>query len=268
MASTTSAGPPVRIGAHCKGGRKAHRYPACMAEQTTPHQGEQHDQRLASKLNWLRAGILGANDGIISTAGLVVGVAGATTDRGWLLVTGLAGLVAGALSMAGGEYTSVSAQRDTERAALAKERWELENLPTEELAELAGLYEDRGLSPGLAAEVAAELSRKDALAAHAEVELGIDADEQTSPWQAAISSFVSFALGAALPLLAIVLPPPTARVPVTMVTVVVALALTGYAGARLGGGRRSRAATRAVVVGLLTMAVTYAVGSLVGVSVS
>ncbi|WP_026875362.1 VIT1/CCC1 transporter family protein [Jiangella gansuensis] len=233
-----------------------------------PHTGEQHDQRLAGRLNWLRAGILGANDGIISTAGLVVGVAGATTDRTWLLVTGLAGLVAGAFSMAGGEYTSVSAQRDTERAALAKERWELETMPSQELAELADFYERKGLTPQLAAQVAEELTREDALAAHAEVELGIDVDEQTSPWVAAFSSFVSFALGAVLPLLAIVLPPATARVPVTMVTVVLALALTGYVGARLGQAHRTRAATRAVVVGLLTMAVTYAVGSALGVSIS
>lgn len=240
-----------------------------MAEAIAPHDGEQHQHgRLAGRLNWLRAGVLGANDGIISTAGLVVGVAGATTDRDWLLLTGLAGLVAGAFSMAGGEYTSVSAQRDTERAALARERWELENLPGEELSELARIYEQKGLSPALAAQVARELTAEDALAAHAEAELGIDADEQTSPWQAAFSSFVSFALGAALPLLAIVLPPPTARVPVTMATVVLALALTGYVGARLGGGRRSRAAGRAIVVGLVTMGVTYAVGSAVGVSIS
>ncbi|PZF79309.1 VIT1/CCC1 transporter family protein [Jiangella anatolica] len=238
-----------------------------MAEATTPHDGEQHRHgKLAGRLNWLRAGILGANDGIISTAGIVVGVAGATTDRDWLLLTGLAGLVAGAFSMAGGEYTSVSAQRDTERAALARERWELEHLPGEELAELTELYRERGLSPDVAERVARELTARDALAAHAEAELGIDADEQTNPWTAAISSFVAFALGAMLPLLAIVLPPASARVPVTMVTVVVALALTGYVGARLGGGRRVRAAARAVFVGLLTMAVTYAVGSLVGVS--
>lgn len=240
-----------------------------MAEVSGPHQGEQHQHgRLAGRLNWLRAGILGANDGIISTAGIVVGVAGATTQRDWLLLTGLAGLVAGAFSMAGGEYTSVSAQRDTERAALERERWELENLADEELTELARIYEQKGLSSTLAAQVARELTAGDALAAHAEAELGIDAEEQSSPWQAAFSSFVSFALGAALPLLAIVLPPASARVPVTMVTVVIALALTGFVGARLGGGRRRRAAARAVVVGLLTMAVTYAVGSLVGVSVS
>jgi VIT1/CCC1 family predicted Fe2+/Mn2+ transporter len=240
-----------------------------MAEAIEPHDGEQHRHgRLAGRLNWLRAAILGANDGIISTAGIVVGVAGATTDRDWLLLTGLAGLVAGSFSMAGGEYTSVSAQRDTERAALARERWELEHLPGEELAELTHIYEQKGLSPALAAQVARELTAEDALAAHAEAELGIDADEQTSPWHAAFSSFVAFALGATLPLLAIVLPPPTARVPLTMVTVVLALALTGFVGARLGGGRRSRAATRAVVVGLLTMGVTYAVGSALGVSVS
>lgn len=239
-----------------------------MADLSGPHEGEQHLQgRLAARLNWLRAAVLGANDGIISTAGLVVGVAGATTDRDWLLLTGLAGLVAGAFSMAGGEYTSVSAQRDTELAALARERWELEHLPDEELAELTRFYEEKGLSPHLAAQVAEQLTREDALGAHAAAELGIDADEQTSPWQAAISSFLAFAVGAAVPLLAIVLPSPSARVPVTVVTVVVALAATGFVAAGLGGARRSRAAVRTVLVGLLTMSVTYGVGYLFGVSV-
>lgn len=238
-----------------------------MADADQSHAHEQHTPGLASKLNWLRAGVLGANDGIISTAGLVVGVAGATTDRSWLVVTGLAGLVAGAFSMAGGEYTSVSAQRDTEHAVLAKERWELEHLPDEELTELAGLYREKGLSAELAAQVAEELTRHDALGAHAEAELGIDPDQRTSPWQAAISSFVSFVIGALLPLLAIVLPPVSARVPVTAVAVVVALALTGYIGAVLGGGQRPRAAMRTVAIGLITMTVTYGVGSAIGISV-
>ncbi|HEY9411829.1 MAG TPA: VIT family protein [Jiangellaceae bacterium] len=233
----------------------------------TVHDGEQHGTSLASKLNWLRAGVLGANDGIISTAGLVVGVAGATADRSWLLVTGLAGLVAGAFSMAGGEYASVSAQRDTERAALAKERWELRTMPEEELAELTQLYRDKGLPDELAAEVARELTRNDALAAHAEVELGIDADERTSPWQASISSFVSFSIGALLPLLAIVLPTTSLRVPVTMISVVAALGLTGYVSARIGGGSPWRPVIRNVVVGMLTMGVTFAVGSVIGTAV-
>ncbi len=235
-----------------------------MTEIAQPHESEPHSTGLSSKLNWLRAGVLGANDGIISTAGLVVGVAGATTDRNWLILAGLAGLVAGAFSMAGGEYASVSAQRDTERAVLAKERWELETMPDEELEELTGLYEQKGLPRGLAEEVAQALHDHDALAAHAETELGIDAYEHTSPWQAALSSFVSFALGAVLPLLAIVLPPVTARVPVTVVVVMIALAITGWVAARLGGARPDRAALRNVAVGLLTMGVTYVVGALVG----
>jgi VIT1/CCC1 family predicted Fe2+/Mn2+ transporter len=238
-----------------------------MAEVVRSHEGEQHGHRLASKLNWLRAGVLGAGDGIISTAGLVVGVAGATADRSWLLVTGLAGLVAGAFSMAGGEYTSVSVQRDTQRAALAKEHWELTNLPDEELRELTAIYQGKGLSAELAAQVAQELTSHDALAAHAEAELGIDVDEQTSPWQAAFSSCVAFAFGGLLPLLAIVLPPTAARVPVTMATVAVALTILGYMSAILGGGRRSRAAIRTVTVGVITMVVTYGVGSMLDVAV-
>lgn len=233
-------------------------------EERDRHLGEQHGESLASKLNWLRAGVLGANDGIISTAGLVVGVAGATTDRSWLLVTGLAGLVAGAFSMAGGEYTSVSAQRDTERAALAKERWELGNLAEEELEELTQLYQDKGLTRELATDVARQLTDNDALAAHAEVELGIDAHRQTNPWHAAISSFVAFAVGALLPLLAIVLPPVSARVPVTMTAVVIALVITASVSARIGGASPWHAAVRNVVVGALTMGVTFAIGSLIG----
>ncbi len=231
--------------------------------QADAHPGERHDDDLASRLNWLRAGVLGANDGIISTAGLVVGVAGATTDRGPVLVAGLAGLVAGALSMAGGEYVSVSTQRDTEEAALAKERWELEHLPQHELAELTEIYRSRGLGANLAEQVARELTAHDALAAHAEAELGIDPHERTSPWQAASASMLSFAVGALLPLLAIVLPTPTWRVPVTMVAVTVALCMTGIVSARLGGGKLRPAVLRNVGIGLLAMGVTFAVGLVV-----
>ncbi len=150
-----------------------------------PHSREEHAAGLASRLNWLRAGVLGANDGIVSTAGLVVGVAGATSNRPTILVAGLAGLVAGALSMAGGEYVSVSTQSDTERAAIRREEWELENLPEDELAELTDIYVRKGLTPDLAADVARQLTEHDALAAHAEAELGIDASERTNPLHAA-----------------------------------------------------------------------------------
>ena len=215
-------------------------------------------------LNILRAGVLGAQDGIVSTAGLVVGVAGASLDNTTLLIAGLAGLVSGALSMAGGEYVSVSTQRDTEKALLDKERWELETMPEEELAELADLYEAKGLSAELAKQVAVQLHEKDALAAHAEIELGIDPEEFTSPWQAAVTSAVSFAIGAALPLLAITLSPPDARVALTFVVVVLALIGTGFFSAQVGGAPKGRAVLRNVVVGVMTMTVTFAIGSIIG----
>lgn len=228
------------------------------------HPHEAHGGSLASRLNWLRAGVLGANDGIVSTAGLVVGVAGATTDRSAVLVAGLAGLVAGALSMAGGEYVSVSTQSDTEKAALALEQWELQNLPEDELEELTRIYQSKGLTRDLASDVARQLTAHDAVAAHAEAELGLDANERTSPWQAAWSSMVSFTVGALLPLLAIVLPPLSWRLPVTVVAVTVALILTGALSARLGRAPMAPAVLRIVAVGLLVMAVTFGVGTLVG----
>jgi VIT1/CCC1 family predicted Fe2+/Mn2+ transporter len=239
--------------------------PGRAAGASARHTLEAHSGGLASKLNWLRAGVLGANDGIVSTAGLVVGVAGATTSRTAILVAGLAGLVAGALSMAGGEYVSVSTQSDTEQAAITRERWELEHLPQEELSELTALYVDKGLSPGLAAQVARELTAHDALAAHAEAELGIDPTERTNPWHAAGSSMLAFSVGALLPLLAILLPPPSWRVPVTFAAVIAALVVTGVVSARLGGAPRRAAVARNVVVGALAMAVTFAVGSLFSV---
>jgi VIT1/CCC1 family predicted Fe2+/Mn2+ transporter len=219
---------------------------------------------LASRLNWLRAGVLGANDGIVSTAGLVVGVAGATHDRSTILVAGLAGLVAGALSMAGGEYVSVSTQSDTEKAAIRLERWELEHMPEDELAELRSLYVQKGLSPELADRVARELTEHDALAAHAEAELGIDPHERTNPLHAAWSSMASFSVGALLPLVAILVPPPSWRLLVTVLAVTAALVVTGVVSARLGGAPRRPAVVRNVVVGLLAMAITFAVGSLFG----
>lgn len=232
--------------------------------EVSAHEHEQHAGGLAARLNWLRAGVLGANDGIISTAGLVVGVAGATSDRTPVLVAGLAGVVAGALSMGGGEYVSVSSQRDTEQAALDRERWELEHLPEHELDELAQIYRGRGLPAGLAQEVAKALTRHDALGAHAEAELGIDAQARTSPWQASAASLVAFTLGAVLPLLAIALPPVGSRVPVTVLAVTVALVLTGVVSARLGSAPVVAAVARNVAVGLVAMTVTFAVGSLVG----
>lgn len=216
------------------------------------------------RLNGLRAAVLGANDGIVSTAGIVIGVAGATLDPFPILTAGIAGLTAGALSMAVGEYVSVSAQRDSEKALLDTERRELAEMPEEELAELAGLYEEKGLDPGLALEVARQLHAHDALAAHAETELGINPDELTSPWVAALSSAVSFTVGSVLPLAAIVFAPADVKIPVTVAAVAAALVLTGYLSARAGGTPVWRAIVRNVAGGLLAMGVTYGIGRLVG----
>jgi VIT1/CCC1 family predicted Fe2+/Mn2+ transporter len=229
-----------------------------------PHPEEPHHEGLGTRLNWLRAAVLGANDGVVSTAGLVVGVAGATDSRSALLTAGLAGLLAGSLSMAAGEYVSVSTQRDSEQAALALEREELATTPQAELDELTGLLQDRGISPELAREVAEQLTARDALGAHARVELGIDPDELVNPWHAAWASFVSFTAGALLPLLAIVLPPQTWRLAVTVVSVLIALVGCGWVSARLGNAPARPAVIRNAAGGAVAMAVTYAVGALLG----
>ena len=231
---------------------------------TDPHPAEPHIGSVAAKLNWLRAGVLGANDGIVSTAGIVVGVAAATAQRGPIWTAGIAGLAAGAVSMALGEYVSVSTQRDTERALLNKERRELRDDPATELDELAGLYEGKGLSTTTARAVAEELTDHDAFAAHAEVELGIDPDDLANPWTAAASSALSFTIGALLPLIAILLPPVSLRIPVTVIAVLVALSITGAVSARLGGAAVARPVARNVIGGGLALAVTYAIGHLVG----
>ena len=231
---------------------------------TSTHPAEPHVGAINTKLNWLRAGVLGANDGIVSVAGIVIGVAAATVERGPIVTAGVAGLAAGALSMALGEYVSVSTQRDTEQALLAKERRELIEEPEAELEELVGLYQKKGLSPQTARTVAEELTAHDAFAAHIDIELGIDPDELTNPWHAAISSAISFTVGAILPMLAILLPPPSVRIPITFVAVLLALAITGWVSARLGGADPVRATQRVVIGGALAMAVTYAIGRLVG----
>nr|WP_237694022.1 VIT family protein [Streptomyces sp. SID2888] len=213
-------------------------------------------------MNWLRAAVLGANDGIVSTAGLVVGVAGATTERSTLLAAGLAGLLAGSMSMATGEFVSVSTQRDSEKAALAMERQELREQPEAELQELTGLLMDRGLSRRVAREAAIQLTERDALRAHASVELGINPDALTNPWHAAWASFLAFTAGALLPLLAIVLPSQTVRLPVTVASVLAALVVTGWTSARLGAAKPARAVLRNVAGGALAMGITYAAGTL------
>ena len=226
--------------------------------------GEPHGDNISSRLNWLRAGVLGANDGIVSTAGIVIGVAGATTSRTAIVTAGIAGLAAGAMSMAVGEYVSVSTQKDTEQALLTKERRELEETPEEELEELTGLYAAKGLSRELAKEMAEQLTAHDALGAHAEAELGIDPHNLTSPTHAAVASFIAFTLGALLPLLAIAFPPTSWRVPVTVIGVVLALAGMGLLAARLGSAPVGRSLWRNVIGGLVAMAVTYGIGTLVG----
>jgi VIT1/CCC1 family predicted Fe2+/Mn2+ transporter len=229
-----------------------------------PAHHEPHEPGLAARLNWLRAGVLGANDGIVSVAAIVVGVAGASSSRRVILTAGIAGLFAGAMSMATGEYVSVSTQRDTERAMLELERRELVETPEAELAELAGIYQGKGLSEDLARQVAQQLTAHDALGAHAEAELGIDPDHLSKPWDAALASFLSFTVGAILPLLAIGLIARSWRIGVTFVAVVAALAFTGSVSAGLGGAARWPAVRRNVIGGVLAMLVTYGIGRLVG----
>lgn len=225
---------------------------------------EPHDDSLASRLNWLRAGVLGANDGIISTAGLVVGVAGATSDSTAILIAGLAGLVAGSLSMAAGEYVSVGTQRDTQTAMLALEREELKDEPEAELAELADIYQAKGLDAELALEVATALTRHDALGAHAEAELHIDPNDLSNQWSAAFASLIAFAVGALLPLLTIVLCPASIRVPATFAAVLISLVVTGSISARLGQAPMRRAILRNVGGGAIAMVVTYLIGTFFG----
>ena len=226
-----------------------------------------HASHVSSRLNWLRAGVLGANDGIVSTAGLVIGIAAATTNGSVIFTAGLAGLVAGAVSMALGEFVSVSTQRDTQRALLQKECRELNDMPEAEFEELAGLYAAKGLSAETARAVARELTDRDAFAAHVDVELGIDPDDLSNPWQAALSSAVAFTLGAVVPLVAILLPPVGARVPVAFLSVLIALALTGTLSAVLGGARKRRAVLRVMLGGAIAMFVTYSIGQMVGTTI-
>ena len=221
----------------------------------------------AGRLNWLRAAVLGADDGIVSVAGIVVGVAAATSARGPIFTAGLAGLVAGAVSMALGEYVSVSSQRDSELAQLVQEKRELAEAPVAELAELTALYEAKGLSAATARIVAAELTARDPLAAHLDAELHIDPDDLAHPIQAAGASAASFISGALLPLLAILLPPAALRVPVTFVAVLIALGLAGALSARIGGSNPRRAVLRVVIGGALGLAFTYGIGRLVGTAI-
>lgn len=231
------------------------------------HSGEPHTAGIAGRLNWLRAGVLGANDGIISVAAIVVGVAGATNQIAPIFTAGSAALVGGAISMALGEYVSVSSQSDSEKALIAKETRELEEMPEEELEELAGIYQSRGLSPVTARTVAQELTAHDALAAHLSAELNIDREDLISPWQAAFASAVAFTVGGVIPFAAILLPPDI-RILATFLLVLITLALTGALGARLGGSSVLRPTLRVVVGGALALLATFGIGTLLGTGIS
>jgi vacuolar iron transporter family protein len=231
------------------------------------HAGEPHSGGLTNRLNWLRAGVLGANDGIVSVSAIAVGVAGATPQLEPILTASVAGLVGGAISMALGEYVSVSSQRDSERALIAKEEAELATMPHEELAELTKLYQDKGLSPQTARQVAEELTASDALAAHLDAELNIDQQDIVSPWRAAYASAIAFLIGGLLPILAIIVFPAAMRVPATFAAVLIALAITGAAGGYLGGSPLLRPTVRVVLGGAIALATTFLIGRLLGTTV-
>ena len=222
------------------------------------------EAHLVGRIGWLRAAVLGANDGIISTASLIVGVAAAATTRNEVLIAGVAGLVAGAMSMAAGEYVSVSSQSDTEQADLARERDELRESPAFELDELTDIYVKRGVDQDLARQVARQLMAKDALTAHARDELGISEITTARPVQAALTSAAAFALGAAMPLLMVVVSPASALVPAVSGASLGFLALLGAIGAKTGGAHVLRATARVTFWGALAMALTAGIGKLVG----
>lgn len=225
------------------------------------------DQADNSRLNKLRAAVLGANDGIVSVSSVVMGVAGATSDSKAISIAGFAALIAGALSMAVGEYVSVSSQSDAEKTYIRDEKKDLKDMPEYELDELAREYMKHGVSEKTARQVAAELTKKDALRAHLRMHFNIDPDDISNPWHAAIASFIAFSVGGAVPFLTIVLSPATIRVPATIIAVVICLFAVGYLSARAGGARKGRAVTRVVVGGVLAMIITYGVGVLFGTSV-
>lgn len=228
------------------------------------HSVPRHEGHKSHRAAWLRAAVLGADDGIVSTASLILGVAAANASKQTILTAGVAGLIAGAMSMAAGEYVSVSSQRDSERADLHMEAKELEANPKEELHELMDIYIQRGLKPDLAEQVAAQLHEHDALKAHARDELGIDGNALAKPLQAAVSSAASFALGAILPVLAAIIWSGSASTWAIVTTALIALGISGSIGARIGGGNKWRAALRVFVGGGLAMLVTAIVGHLIG----
>lgn len=223
--------------------------------------GEHH---FVHRIGWLRAAVMGANDGIVSTASLIVGVAAATPDRNSILIAGVAGLVAGAMSMAAGEYVSVSSQTDTERADLETERAALDAAPEAELEELTQIYVGRGVEEALARQVAVQLTEHDDLAAHARDELGISETVSSRPVQAALTSAATFSVGAVLPLAAVAITPVSKAIPVVFAASLVSLGLLGAISARAGGAGAVKAALRVMFWGALAMAATAAIGALFG----
>ncbi len=225
------------------------------------------ERHLVSRIGWLRAAVLGANDGIISTASLILGVAGASASKGSILLAGIAGLVAGAMSMAAGEYVSVSSQSDTENADLAREREELATEPEAEREELTQIYVDRGVEAALARQVADQLTAKDALGAHARDELGISEITTARPVQAALTSAATFSVGAAAPLALVLISPGDWLVPVVAGGSLFALAVLGWLGAKTGGAEVLKPVLRVTFWGALAMAITFGIGVLVGTAV-
>lgn len=223
--------------------------------------------RLSGRLNALRAGVMGANDGTVSIGGIVVGVVGADVGGAALLAAGVAALAAGSMSMAVGEYVSVSSQRDAQRAELKREAALLAEDPHDELEQLTGLIAAEGIDRDLSARVAAQLSERDALKAHARLHLGFDPGALSNPWQAGVSSMLAFIAGGIVPLLAILLSPASIALPLTAIAVIAALAITGSVSAHLGGASKLIAAARTVGGGVLAMTLTYALGALVGTQI-
>lgn len=264
---------PRQVGGHCPtavwlGPVKREDLPDADPRGQARESARDAASSLAKRLNWLRAGVLGANDGVVSVAGLVIGVAAAApTNTAAIVTAGVAGILAGAVSMAAGEYVSVSTQSDTERALVERQRAELAEDPAAGIDELASHYRDKGLSAATARQVAIELSAHDAVGAHLDAELGLREDDYTNPWHAALSSAVAFTIGSMLPMLAIVLLPISVQIPLTFVAVLLGLALTGGVSAHLGDAPVRPAIVRNVLGGALAMAVTWGIGHLIGISV-
>lgn len=232
-----------------------------MVQIDSPHPGEVHKSQ---RTGWLRASVLGANDGIVSTASLMLGVSTASASKTAVLTAGIAGLAAGALSMAMGEYVSVSSQRDSERADIAIEKRSLAANPKEELEELTQIYQSRGLAHDLARQVAEQLHKHDAVGAHARDELGIDQGELPNPVQAAFASAISFSVGAIIPIIVTILTTASKNAWSIVIAALIALAISGAIGAYLGGGRKLRAATRVFIGGGIAMAITALIGHIIG----